>query len=97
MESERGRRLGHGETIMKVWVEDSEWWLPCNRGCSQVWSLMKTAPEVLLDITMLWFAISPEGVGLFAADPSYQVRVQALCYTPPNASSGRDARAPPKC
>lgn len=61
----------HGAII----VEDSEWWLPCNRGCSQVWSLMKTAPEMLLDITMLWFAYSPLGVGLFAADPAMQVRM----------------------
>lgn len=61
-------------------MEDNQWWFPWNRGsCGNVWSLLATAPETLLDITLLWFAQSTLGPPLFAADPTYQVRPRCVC------------------
>lgn len=54
-------------------VDDDPFWLPYSRGsCSNVYALLKTAPDTLLDISLLWFQKDALGTLLAAANPTYQ-------------------------
>jgi hypothetical protein len=56
-----------------ILVEDHEFWLPWNSGsCGTIYALLRTAPDILLDITLLFFQQDSLGVPTAAANPTYQ-------------------------
>eukprot|EP00775_Hariotina_reticulata_P008464 gene8464-8648_t len=56
-----------------ILVEDDQFWLPWNSGsCGIIFALLRTAPDLMLDITLLFFQQDSLGVPAAAANPTYQ-------------------------
>eukprot|EP00882_Tetradesmus_deserticola_P009431 GHRQ01009955.1.p1 GENE.GHRQ01009955.1~~GHRQ01009955.1.p1 ORF type:complete len:324 (+),score=113.19 GHRQ01009955.1:482-1453(+) len=86
----------HGSTTLQtstshgaIIVEDDPFWLPAGRGlCGHLQALLATSPEVLLDISLLFFKLAANPAK-YIDSPTYQYVSNASSPTNPLCCSGK--------